>query len=98
MCPPIRTACHSHLVSFSSNPPVEPYIALQIASAKHRIDLEDGARPVYQPPYRAGHGARAVEKTEIERMLKDGVIEPSSSEWASPVVLVPERTAPSVFV
>ena len=29
MCPPIRTACHSHLVSFSSNPPVEPYIALQ---------------------------------------------------------------------
>ena len=29
MCPPIRTACHSHLVSFPSNPPVEPYIALQ---------------------------------------------------------------------
>ena len=28
MCPPIRTACHFHLVSFPSNPPVEPYIAL----------------------------------------------------------------------
>ena len=32
--PPIRTACHSHLVSFSSNPPVEPYIALQNGSMK----------------------------------------------------------------
>ena len=32
MCPPIRTACHSHLVSFSSNPPVEPCIALQVPS------------------------------------------------------------------
>ena len=62
-----------------------------IASAKHRIDLEDGARSVYQPPYRAEHRARAVEKTEIERMLKEGVIEPSSSEWAIPVVLVPKK-------
>ena len=30
MCPPIRTACHSNLVSFPSNPPVEPYIALHL--------------------------------------------------------------------
>ena len=62
-----------------------------IASAKHRIDLADGARPVYQAPYWAGHRARAVEKAEIERMLKEEVIEPSSSEWASPVVLVPKK-------
>ena len=62
-----------------------------IASAKHQIDLEDGSRPAYQPPYRAGHRARAVEKANIEWMLKEGVIEPSSSEWASPVLLVPKN-------
>ena len=62
-----------------------------IASAKHRIDLDDGAQPVSQPPYRAVHRARAVEKTEIDRMLKEGVIEPFRSEWASPVVLVPKK-------
>ena len=37
MCPPIRTVCHSHLVSFSSNPPVEPYIALHAAARHPRI-------------------------------------------------------------
>ena len=62
-----------------------------IKAAKHRIDLEEGAKPVYQPPYRAGHRARGIEKAEIGRMLQEGVIEPASSEWASPVVLVPKK-------
>ena len=62
-----------------------------IKAAKHRIDLEEGAQPVYQPPYRAGHRARGIEKAEIGRMLQEGVIEPASSEWASPVVLVPKK-------
>lgn len=32
--------------------------------------------------------AREIERAEVERMLKEGVIEPSDSEWASPVVLI----------
>ena len=41
MCPPIRTACHSHLVSFPSNPPVEPYITLHFGSlAWHHVPKE----------------------------------------------------------
>jgi hypothetical protein len=46
----------------------------EIYTTKHRIELKDSAKTVYQAPYRAGHRAREVEKNEIERMLKAGVI------------------------
>ena len=62
-----------------------------ISIAKHWIDLEEGARPIYQQPYRAGHRARAIEKAEIGRMLEQGVIEPASAEWASPVFFIPKK-------
>jgi hypothetical protein len=55
----------------------------------HRIELTPGAKPVHSHLYRAGPRAREVEAAELQRMLKAGVIEPSTAEWASPVVLVP---------
>ena len=63
----------------------------KILIAKHQIDLEEGTQPIYQPPYRAEHRVRAIEKAEIGRMREEGVIEPASAEWASPVVLVPRK-------
>jgi hypothetical protein len=60
----------------------------EINITQHRIDLVPDAKPVYQAPYRAGVKGRKVEKEEVERMLKAGVIEPANSEWASPVVLI----------
>ena len=59
-------------------------------ATSHRIDLIPGAKPVHVPPYRAGARAREAESTEVQRMLKAGVIEPANSEWESPVVLVPK--------
>jgi hypothetical protein len=56
----------------------------------HRIDLVPGAKPVQSQPYRAGPRAREAESVEVQRMLKAGVTEPASFEWASPVVLVPK--------
>jgi len=44
---------------------------------------------VRQHPYIAGPLAREREKAEVERMRSVGVIEPSTEEWASPVVMVP---------
>ena len=62
----------------------------QVHSTAHRIQLIPGAKPAYSQPYRAGTKAREAESSEIHRMLRAGVIEPATSEWASPVVLVPK--------
>jgi hypothetical protein len=59
-----------------------------VESTNHRIDLIAGQNTVNCQPYRAGPRARAVESTDIQRILKAEVIEPATSEWASPIVLV----------
>lgn len=57
---------------------------------KHGIDTGD-SRPVKQPSRRLAFAKREAEKVEIEKMLKQGVIRPSSSPWASPVVMVEKK-------
>ena len=69
----------------------------KIGATKHRIELKPGARPIYQAPYQAGPIAREKEKTEIDRMLRAGVIEPTSAEWASPAVFVPKKDGTMPF-
>jgi hypothetical protein len=59
-------------------------------ATSHRIELIPEARPEHCQPYRAGPQARQAEATEVEKMLQAGVIEPATSERASPVVLVPK--------
>jgi Reverse transcriptase (RNA-dependent DNA polymerase) len=60
----------------------------ELSITKHRIDLQENAKPAYQAPYCAGKQSREIERQEVDRMLKAGVIEPATSEWASPVVLI----------
>jgi len=62
-----------------------------IKATQHRIDLNAGARPVRFAPRRAGHTAREAETAEVKRQLEADVIEPTSSEWGFPVVLVPKK-------
>lgn len=52
---------------------------------QHQIHLLDPT-PSRQRPYRV-----APLKAEIETMLELGVIEPSKSEWSSPIVIVPKK-------
>ena len=61
----------------------------------HRI--ETVGNRVFQHPYRAGPAARKIEKEEVDRMLRMGVIEPSNAEWASPVVLIPKPDGSTRF-
>jgi len=49
-----------------------------------------GARLRRSQPYRASHASREVIAKEVQRQRDLGVIEPSSAEWAFPVVLVPK--------
>lgn len=53
------------------------------------IDVE-GHPPVRVKPYRVSPTERNVIKVEVEKMLRAGIIKPSTSPWASPVVLVPK--------
>ena len=55
--------------------------------AVHRIETGT-ANPIKLPPYRLQYAYRDAVKAEIEDMLKYGVIEPSDSSWASPMVVV----------
>ena len=54
---------------------------------KHYI-ITNGAAPIRQPLRRTPQGFESEEEEYLKQQLDAGVIEPSSSAWASPVVLV----------
>lgn len=59
--------------------------------AKHCIIVEEPVRPVRQHPYRVAPKEREAIRSQVQEMLKDDVIQPSNSPWASPVVLVKKK-------
>ncbi|UYV75671.1 hypothetical protein LAZ67_13000963 [Cordylochernes scorpioides] len=58
--------------------------------AKHRIDTED-AKPIKHKPYRVSAKELDIIKEQIDEMLTEGIIRPSSSPWSFPVILVKKR-------
>ncbi|MCP3666773.1 MAG: hypothetical protein GY696_30465, partial [Gammaproteobacteria bacterium] len=57
---------------------------------RHEIDVGD-SKPVKQRAYRIPKAQEAVVKEHIEQMLENGIIRPSISAWASPIVLVKKK-------
>ena len=47
--------------------------------------------PINQRPYRAPLLKRKLIEEEVDRMLEQGVIRPSTSPWASPITLQPKK-------
>ena len=62
-----------------------------IRATEHCIPLEAGTKPIRSMPYRKGPAMREMVAKEVNKMLKAGVIEPASTEWASPVVPVRKK-------
>uniref|UniRef100_A0A1X7TE20 Reverse transcriptase domain-containing protein n=1 Tax=Amphimedon queenslandica TaxID=400682 RepID=A0A1X7TE20_AMPQE len=59
---------------------------------KVRDKTENGSCcPVHQPPYRIPYADRSEVDKEIQDMITEGVIEPSKSDWASPMVIVRKK-------
>jgi hypothetical protein len=57
---------------------------------RHEIDTGEG-RPIKQHPRRLPMMMRDVEQQEVNRMLSQNIIVPSSSPWASPTVMVKKK-------
>ena len=58
------------------------------------VRIKTEGSPIKQRPYRLPFRKRAALDKKIDEMLDQGIIKPSSSPWASPVVLV-EKKDPS---
>ncbi|XP_022196277.2 uncharacterized protein LOC111053671 [Nilaparvata lugens] len=54
----------------------------------HKIRLKEGAESFRQHPYPCNPLMQEVINKEVDSMLNQWVIEPSSSPWSSPIVLV----------
>lgn len=63
----------------------------RISVAKHRIDLMSGSTPVHSAPYRAGPKVREFQRTKINRMFEQEVLESVTTEWAAPIVFAPKK-------
>lgn len=57
----------------------------------HRIDTGDAA-PVRSAPYRQTPELRKETEKQIQQMIDSNIIEPSTSQWSSPIVLVAKKT------
>ena len=59
----------------------------------HRIDLIPGTPPIASRAYRAPIAVKEEMKKQINTMLEQGIIEPSTSAFSAPVVMVPKKDA-----
>lgn len=57
----------------------------------HTISLKPGSNPIFSKPYRLPHSQKSEIKNQIDKMMEEGIIEPSKSDWSSPVLLVPKK-------
>ncbi|CAF1432643.1 unnamed protein product [Rotaria sordida] len=58
---------------------------------QHQINLVPGAQPFNSPPFRYAPIRKQIIEQNIKEMLDQGIISPSTSPWASPVILVPKK-------
>jgi len=57
----------------------------------HRIDLVEGATPVARPYYRLSYSEMDELKKQLDESLQKGLIQPSKSPWAAPVLFVKKK-------
>lgn len=67
-------------------------------SFDHTIPLLEEVKPVNIKPYRYNLTQKDEIQRHVKEMLLNGVIRPSSSPFASPVLLVKKKTEHGIFV
>ena len=59
---------------------------------EQHIRTKVDSSPVYVKPYRVPFSQKAEIRNQIQEMLDNDIIEPASSEWSSPILMVPKKT------
>jgi hypothetical protein len=57
----------------------------------HKISIADNQQPIKQPMYRIPVHKKDEVQRQVDNMLNQGVIRPSSSPWSSPIVLAKKK-------
>ncbi|CAC5393205.1 unnamed protein product [Mytilus coruscus] len=60
---------------------------------EHEIHIPDTCKPIRQRPYKLGAKQTEVLENVVSDMLKDGIIEPSTSPWAAPCLSVAKKSS-----
>ena len=55
------------------------------------IKLKEGAVPKLQPAYKIPHAHEAIVDREVKKLLDNKVVEPASSPWSSPIILLKKK-------
>ncbi|KAK9702190.1 Reverse transcriptase (RNA-dependent DNA polymerase) [Popillia japonica] len=58
---------------------------------RQEIPLKKNYQPDYKNPYRFPHAQKQEVHRQIDHMLKKGIIENPTSEWSSPVLIIPKK-------
>ena len=75
-----------------------PRTQIQIGKINLHTLIDTGNHPpIKSNPYRMPFSKREIVEQEIDSMLKQGVIRPSHSPWASPITLVPKKDGSTRF-
>lgn len=69
----------------------------EINVTEMRIDLVQDAKPFNSEPFQSGPNTHELERAEIYKHLKTVVIEPSISDWDTPVLFVPKKDGKLCF-
>ncbi|UYV84648.1 K02A2.6-like [Cordylochernes scorpioides] len=86
-----NTSCHLRQYFLKSS---EDYGRTDLT--KHRINTGESS-PIKQAPHRIPLARRQEAETLVKEMLDQNIIEPSSSPWVSPVVLVKKKDGSTRF-
>ena len=57
----------------------------------HSISIVKEEKPIRQRPYRIPRAYQVPVEKELQEMLEQGIIEPSQSEWTSPIVVLKKK-------
>ena len=70
---------------------IDPEGVSREGGVQHKITLWEGSRCHRRAAYRMASGEREVLKKELEEFWARGWIRPSTSEWATVVLVVPKK-------